>query len=69
MKLFGAMGVMAGLLGASAASAAPGLEIRDSAVRVTIIPEARSDVSVTVTQTNGRLPLRITRMGDSARRW
>jgi hypothetical protein len=59
------MGVMAGLLGASAASAAPGLEIRDSAVRVTIIPEARSDVSVTVTQTNGRLPLRITRMGDS----
>ena len=32
--------------------------------RVTIIPEARGDIVVTVTKANSRLPLKITRIGD-----
>jgi hypothetical protein len=64
MKTYAVLGGVAALLTAGAAAAAPGLEIRDSAVRVTIIPEARSDILVTVSQTNPRLPLRIRRVGD-----
>jgi hypothetical protein len=53
------------LIVAGAAEASPGVEIRHAIVRVTIIPEARSDVAVYVTKTNRRLPLRITREGDT----
>ena len=44
---------------ASAAAAAPAVEIRDAAVRVTVIPEARSDVKVQVVTTNAALPLTV----------
>ena len=44
---------------ASAAAAAPAIEIRDAAVRVTVIPEARSDVKVQVVTTNAALPLTV----------
>ncbi len=45
------------LLGTAAAAQAkePGVEIRDTAARVTVIPEARQTVSVTITP--GRAPL------------
>ena len=44
---------------AGAASAAPAVEIRDAAVRVTVIPEARQDVKVQVVTTNAALPLSV----------
>ena len=52
-------------IAAGAAQASPGVEIRGAIARVTVIPEARSDVAVSVTRTNGRLPLRISRVGDT----
>ncbi|MDB5480170.1 MAG: hypothetical protein JWO83_1223 [Caulobacteraceae bacterium] len=59
------MGVAAmASLAAGAAPAAPSVEIRHAVARVTIVPEARSNVAVFVTRTNARLPLRITREGD-----
>ncbi len=58
------LGVLASI-GAGAAAATPSLEIKHAVARVTIIPEARGDIVVTVTKTNSRLPLKVTRMGDS----
>lgn len=55
---------LAGLLVASAACAEPMLQIQDAAIRVTVIPEARGDVQVTVTHANPRLPIVVTREGD-----
>jgi hypothetical protein len=52
------------VLAAGVAQAAPSVEIRHAVARVTIVPEARSDVAVFVTRTNKRLPLWITREGD-----
>ena len=63
MVLFG-VGAVA-LLAAGVVQAAPSVEIRHAVARVTIVPEARSDVAVFVTRVNSRLPLRITRVGDS----
>jgi hypothetical protein len=54
----------AALMAAGAAQAAPGVDIRGAIARVTVIPEARSDVAVVVTKANGRLPLKISRFGD-----
>jgi hypothetical protein len=51
--------VAAGLVGAGATHAAPSLEIRHAAARVVVIPEARSDILVTVLKPNSRLPLRV----------
>ena len=42
---------------ATAAMAEPAIEIRDAAVRVTIIPEDRQDVKVQMVTTNAALPL------------
>jgi hypothetical protein len=55
-------GVAAGLC-AGAAHAVPTVQIRGVAARVAIIPEARSDIRVTVLRTNPRLPLHIRRIG------
>lgn len=55
-----ALGVTGG-----AAAAAPTLTIRQAAVHVVIIPEDRPDVSVTVLSTNPKLPLYITKEGNS----
>jgi len=52
------------IAGASAAASAPGVEFRDAAARVTVIPEARSDVLVEVVRANPRLPLTISHAGD-----
>jgi hypothetical protein len=56
--------VLAAGAGAAPAVASPGVEIRHAVARVTVIPEARSDVAVTVARANARLPLKITRFGD-----
>jgi hypothetical protein len=64
-NLIGAGLAAATLVGGGAAMAAPGLEIHHAVARVTVIPEARSDVAVTVVRANPRAPLRITRMGDT----
>lgn len=53
------------LLAAGAAQAAPSVDIRHAVARVTIVPEARNDVAVFVTHANARLPLRVTRVGDT----
>ena len=55
-KLLGAA-TLAGMVAASGAAHAAGLDIRNAALRVVVIPEARSDVSVTVVKANPRLPL------------
>lgn len=44
---------------AAAAAAEPAVEIRNAAVRVTVIPEARQDVKVQVVTTNAALPLTV----------
>lgn len=51
-----------GLAGAAAA-AEPSVKIKDAVARVTIIPEARSDVKVEFLTTNGRLPLEVRKVG------
>jgi hypothetical protein len=56
---------LACLAAASAAAAAPTLQIRHAAVHVVVIPEARSNIEVTVLRTNKKLPIYISRLGDS----
>jgi len=52
-------------IGAGAAQADPNVRIEHAIARVTVIPEARNDVSVTVVKTNSRVPLKISRFADS----
>ena len=66
MRAFiGFAALVGGLALASAASAAPSVDIRYAAARVTVIPEARSDVQVFVAKGNTRLPLTVTRQGET----
>jgi hypothetical protein len=58
----GALGIAFG--SASAALSAPTIDIRGVAARVTIIPEARSDIGVTIAHADARLPIRENRLGD-----
>lgn len=53
---------MVGLIAGQAGAAT--LDIRYAAASVTIIPEARSDIAVSIGRANARLPLRITRSGN-----
>src|SRR2546421_10190735 len=65
MRNFIAMvGAGLGLAAAGAADAAPSIPIRDAAARVTVIPEARADILVTIVRTNAKLPLDVSRLGD-----
>ena len=65
MRAFIGFAALAGALGlASVASAAPSVDIRYAAARVTVIPEARSDIQVFVAKGNARLPLTVTRQGE-----
>jgi hypothetical protein len=73
MKLFLASAGIA-LAVAAVAQAEPGVVIRRAVARVTVIPEARSDVAVTVVRTNPKFPLHISRRGqdvfiDGGLRW
>jgi RNase P/RNase MRP subunit p29 len=66
MKLSTGLAVGASVaVGAFAAHATPNVSIQHAVVRVTVIPEARSDIAVTVTKVNPRLPLKITRNGEN----
>jgi hypothetical protein len=49
---------------AGAALAAPSVEIRGAAAQVTIIPEARRNIVVTLTRANPGLPVQIRKLGD-----
>ncbi len=51
-----------GLAGAGVAE--PAVRIEHAVAQVTVIPEDRSDVEVTITRTNSHYPLRVTREGD-----
>lgn len=57
-------GVAAALVLAGPALAAGEVELRDVTARVTIIPEARDDIQVTLLKANPRLPLRIRQQDD-----
>ena len=52
-------------IAAAGAVAEPQLRIEHAAMRVVIIPEARSDIEVSVARGNARLPLVVTHAGDS----
>ena len=49
----------------SSAAGAASVEIKDAVVRVTVIPEGRSDIKVEVTSANPRLPLEVRTLGGS----
>lgn len=49
---------------AGTAVAAPSVKIKDAVARVTIIPEARSDVKVEFLTTNASLPLQVRQVGS-----
>lgn len=51
-------------LALTGAAHAASFEIREAAVRVTVIPEARHDVAVEIVSANPRLPLKVTRGRD-----
>src|SRR3954467_10085128 len=52
----------AAALAASAAQAAS-VEVKDAVARVTVIPEARSDIKVEIVRANPRLPLQVRSFG------
>lgn len=56
-------GVGAALLAGSAQAASPRVEIKDAVARVTVIPEARSDIKVEFLSSNPKLPLRVREAG------
>ena len=59
------MGIVASAAAFAAGSAhAASIEIRDAVARVTVIPEARSDIKIEVTRRNGSLPLTVRTLGD-----
>jgi len=60
--VFGTLAALAALTGAAAA--APSVDIEHAVARVVILPEARSDIAVTVVRANAKLPLRVSRVGD-----
>ena len=63
MRLLG-LGLAAVTLAVAPSASAASLEIRDAVVRVTVLPEQRSDVVVQIVKTNAKLPLRVTREDD-----
>lgn len=65
MKTRIGLAASAAALTAGAVAAAPAVDIHNAVARVTIIPEARSDIAVSVVKVNARLPLSIARIGDS----
>jgi hypothetical protein len=55
----------AAAVAASAAVADPSVDIRRAAARVVVVPEARSDVTVTIVHSNPKLPLKVTHEGEA----
>jgi len=63
LSLIAALGVIAALGSATGANAA-GVEIKDAVVRITVIPEARSDVAVTIVKNDAHHPLQVSTGSD-----
>ena len=61
---FALLGAGLALAAAGTVQAAPSVAIERAAVRVTVIPEARSDVTVQLIRANARLPIYIKHRGD-----
>jgi hypothetical protein len=53
----------AAALAAGSAAQAASVEVKDAVARVTVIPEARSDIKVEIVRANPRLPLQIRSLG------
>jgi hypothetical protein len=65
MRAFSILAVSAAALGlAGAASAEPPVNITNAVARVTVIPEARSDVKVEIQNANPKLPLKVSGSGS-----
>ncbi|HEY2179752.1 MAG TPA: DUF2807 domain-containing protein [Caulobacteraceae bacterium] len=64
MKFWWAMAVSAAAMAAGGSAAAAEVIIHDAAMRVTVIPEPRSDVSVEVVRSNPRFHISVMRIGD-----
>ncbi len=65
MNLWSVAGVAAmALTAAGGAGAASSVDIRNAAAQVTIIPEARSDVQVSIIRTHPKLRLSVSTIGD-----
>jgi hypothetical protein len=65
MKLWLEFGAaMAVAAAAGSATAGPGVIIHDAAARVTVIPDARNDVSVEVVRSNPHFRITVTKIGD-----
>jgi hypothetical protein len=65
MRISMVLGLLAAIGAAGAVHAAPTLRIRGAAARVVVIPEARSDISVSILKANPRLPLHVSRFGET----
>lgn len=63
MALRAALFAAAAVFAAGAAQAAT-VEVKDAVARVTVIPEARSDIKIEIMAPNARLPLQIRALGD-----
>lgn len=61
--LFAMIGLAALVSGAPAA-AEPGLQIRNAAIRLTVIPEDRADILVEPARLDGMAPVTVSRQGD-----
>jgi hypothetical protein len=59
MRRWMGLAATAGAIASAGAAHAATLDIRNAALRVVVIPEARTDVSVTVVRTNPKLPLTV----------
>jgi len=60
LMLLAAAACMAGAAGAASAAT---VEVKDAVARVTVIPEARSDIKVEILSANPRLPLQVREFG------
>lgn len=65
MKLWLGLAASATAVAVCGAAAAADVDIRHAAARVTVIPEARGDIAVSVYKSNARLPIRVYRQGDT----
>jgi Putative auto-transporter adhesin, head GIN domain len=65
MKLWLGLATSVTAVAVCGAAAAADVDIRHAAARVTVTPEARSDIAVSVYKSNSRLPIRVYRQGDT----
>ncbi|HEY2049628.1 MAG TPA: DUF2807 domain-containing protein [Caulobacteraceae bacterium] len=65
MRYLFAFATLLSVAAATVAVAEPRIEIRHAAARVVIVPEARSDIQVTIEAPNPRLPTTASRYGDT----